>query len=98
MIPWPNVSTVTSLFQLLMLTLPANSVVPIPSILLHSGLMPTLLVGDSIVSRVAMDMYCSCDMSRDFPSGQVIAGYVVKNGNKEDWELIGSRSPQDAQV
>lgn len=32
-----------------------------------------------------------------FPSGQVIAGYVVKDGN-EDWELIGSRSPQDAQV
>ena len=27
--------------------------------------------------------------------GEQIAGYVVKNG---EWELIGTRSPQDAQV
>ena len=82
-----------------MLILPAYSVVPIPSTLLHSGLMPTLLVGDMAqIGQVAMEtVYHSCDMSHDFPSGQVIAGYVVKNGN-EDWELIGSRSPQDAQV
>ena len=47
-----------SLLQLLVLTLPANSVVPIPSNLSRSGLMPTLSVGD-IIDRV---MCCRGDV------------------------------------
>ena len=49
--------------------------------------------------EVHVHVYTFMCIASAVAAGEVVAGFVVRHPNGEtEWEIIGSRSPQDAQV